>query len=279
MSFLKISKAYVGELLAGQIMARVPEPHLLMSIEDQVAAYAKGGESDGSLAPLHHYAIKEASKTFHNCKTVLDLGVGSGYVISKMALVNPHIHFTGLDLSDAMLEVAHKQIEKDKLKNVTLLKADITKLEELNKKFDGVMSTLALHHLPDVASLHRTISQSLKVMSSNKINLFFFDLGRLKKESTIRTMLELHPKMLPYLIEDGFNSQKAAFTLDEFRSGFSLEKGIVNFQSVFMVPYLLKINTQQGPLRPEQKEKLNEIFNNLSGQNKGLARLLHVTFM
>lgn len=283
MSFIKISKAYIGEILSNNTMIRIPEPNLLMNLEEQVDAYAKGGEPDGSLAPIHYYAIEEASKTLQKCKTVLDLGIGSGYVISKMALVNPHIHFTGIDLSEAMLEVANKQIQKYNLKNVTLIKADITKLEELNQKFDGVMSTLALHHLPTVQSLHLAISQSLKVMATDKVNLFFFDLGRLKKDSTIRTMLELHPKMLPYLIEDAFNSQKAAFTLDEFKTGFqskdNLEKSNLHFKNVFLVPYLLKIHSSQSELTPEQKYLIKTIFNNLSSQNKGLVRLLRLTFI
>jgi len=173
MSLVKISKAYINELKAKQTMPRTPEPHLLMSQADQVIAYNKGGEPDGSLAPIHFYAIEQASKTFQICRRVLDLGVGTGHVITKMALVNPRIQFLGIDLSEEMLNIASQQVEKFNLKNVILQKADMTKLDQLNQKFDGVMSTLALHHLPTNLSLNTVIAQSLKVMMADHINLFF----------------------------------------------------------------------------------------------------------
>jgi len=77
--------------------------------------------------------------------TVLDIGIGTGFLPSKLAQKGCEIW--GIDFSDKMLEAA-----KIALPNAWLLKADFSAHlppEIMNTKFDCVIATYALHHLTD----------------------------------------------------------------------------------------------------------------------------------
>lgn len=77
---------------------------------------------------------------------ILDLGCGTGNITQKALNRFPEAEVTCLDLSENMIEIA-----KDKLssyENIEYIVGDFTQME-LNTKYDVVLSSLALHHIPN----------------------------------------------------------------------------------------------------------------------------------
>jgi tRNA (cmo5U34)-methyltransferase len=90
---------------------------------------------------------------------ILELGSGTGFVTLMIALSNPDATITCIDLSPGMLEVAKA---KPELSGVEFITGDIRETWG-DGLYDVVLTTLCLHHLPDVdrASISAKIHDSL----------------------------------------------------------------------------------------------------------------------
>ena len=75
---------------------------------------------------------------------IIDLGCGTGYVSMKIKERFPNSKLTCLDFAENM--IAQAKIRMNKYKDVTFYLEDIRKFE-FDKKYDAVVSSLALHHL------------------------------------------------------------------------------------------------------------------------------------
>jgi len=106
-----------------------------------------------------------------NSAYVLDIGVGTGTLAAAL-YERGHI-ITGIDFSREMLAIA-----KPKMPNATFLQCDFT--NELPPeikaiKYDFIISTYALHHLPDVLKV--TFIKSLLPYLSNYGTVLIGDIG------------------------------------------------------------------------------------------------------
>ena len=72
---------------------------------------------------------------------VLDAGCGAGIPISQM--LSEHFHVTGVDFSEAQMELARKNVP-----NAQFLCEDMTKLKFPANTFDGITSYYAIIHIP-----------------------------------------------------------------------------------------------------------------------------------
>jgi tRNA (cmo5U34)-methyltransferase len=92
--------------------------------------------------------------------TVLELGSGTGYVTERILTKNPGATITCIDMTPEMLSVARK---KPALGGVTFMEGDFRDVWP-DERFDVVITTLCLHHLPDTdrAALIRRIHTTLK---------------------------------------------------------------------------------------------------------------------
>lgn len=91
-------------------------------------------------------ALINAIPNNKNSPKILDLGCGTGNITQKALNRFPEAEVTCLDLSENMIEIA-----KDKLssyENIEYIVGDFTQME-LNTKYDVVLSSLALHHIPN----------------------------------------------------------------------------------------------------------------------------------
>lgn len=82
---------------------------------------------------------------------VLDVGCGTGAFILPASRNCKHIY--GVDVSSGMLGLLQEKLESSKVSNVTLCHAGFLSFRNhipSEQKFDVVVSSLALHHLPDV---------------------------------------------------------------------------------------------------------------------------------
>lgn len=86
---------------------------------------------------------------------ILEVGVGTGACIS---LFPKNIHFTGIDLSQGMLDEAHEKSKKEGWNHVRLLKMDATKLDFPDDSFDAVLAAYFITTVPDP----RAVVQEMK---------------------------------------------------------------------------------------------------------------------
>ena len=72
---------------------------------------------------------------------VLDAGCGAGIPISQM--LSEHFDVTGVDFSEAQIELAKKHVP-----NANFICQDMTKLDFAENTFDGICSYYAIIHIP-----------------------------------------------------------------------------------------------------------------------------------
>ena len=108
--------------------------------------------------------LNEVYNTIHKKENacILDIGFGTGVLTKK--LYDDEYRIYGIDFSERMTEIA-----KGKMPNAVLIQHDFAKgLPKglLNKQFDFIVSTYAIHHLTDVGKLG-LITQSLKCIPTD----------------------------------------------------------------------------------------------------------------
>lgn len=93
----------------------------------------------------------------HNCRTVLEIGCGSGHLASRLS---PHVTYTGMDISADMLALARQHAP-----GVSFMKADMTAFT-IPEPVDAVLITArSISYLltnPQLLSAFRHIAGALK---------------------------------------------------------------------------------------------------------------------
>ncbi|WP_320007831.1 class I SAM-dependent methyltransferase [Maridesulfovibrio sp.] len=79
---------------------------------------------------------------------ILCAGCGSSEAVG-LAMKNPLANVIGIDISNSSLSHSKSLKKKHKLANLTLKKLDLHQVESLGQKFDLIVSSGVLHHLPD----------------------------------------------------------------------------------------------------------------------------------
>jgi SAM-dependent methyltransferase len=93
---------------------------------------------------------------------LLEIGSGPGRLAVRLAREVPGMTLTGIDISDAMVERAARRAGGAGLsERVRFEVGDIAALPLPDREFDGVVSTLSLHHWPEpthgLAEIHRVL--------------------------------------------------------------------------------------------------------------------------
>lgn len=156
----------VNEMCIKRTIERKQEPDLIMTDPNKVKSYFEASnEYQGS---VYTFILANLCELIKPGDRVLDLGCGSGNMLSIAADAFKDANFVGLDLSDNMLHYSKQVISDKQLTNVELIKGDMTKLSELfgEHSFDVVMSSGAFHHLPDEVMLRSVFEEIEKVLKS-----------------------------------------------------------------------------------------------------------------
>jgi tRNA (cmo5U34)-methyltransferase len=98
----------------------------------------------------------------HRARHILDLGTGNGRLLALLRQALPEAEGVGLDISPTLLQAARERFADEK--RVHLESHDLNdELPELGR-FDVVVSSLAIHHVPDrrKRSLYREIFECLE---------------------------------------------------------------------------------------------------------------------
>jgi SAM-dependent methyltransferase len=84
---------------------------------------------------------------------LLEVGSGPGRLAVRLAREAPSMTLTGVDISDAMVErAARRAAGADLSERVRFEVGDVAALPLSDQEFDGVVSTLSLHHWSDPTS-------------------------------------------------------------------------------------------------------------------------------
>jgi len=246
------------EVINGHQFPREPEPTLVMDDPEQVKAYADAGRIDGLMAAAYLFHSARISQVIQGCREVVDLGCGPATQLCQVATLNQTIRFTGVDLSPSMLASARAHVSEHKLANVTLAQGDITRLDAIpSASVDGVISTLALHHLPSIAHLEACFGEIARILRPGGA-LYLADFGRLKSLKSVLYFAYMNAKHQPHVFSlDYERSLRAAFLADELRAlaGRMLPKG-VRVDCTFLAPLLVAIQTEPRPLPSGLKARL-----------------------
>jgi len=270
MQKLLVLAALCRETFGSRTLPREPEPELIMDREEQVAAYAAAARSDGAMAAGYLFHAARISMVLRGCRSVVDLGCGPATQLSQIAALNPDIHFTGVDLSQRMLEDARSHIDSLGLKNITLVHDDICSLNSIpDHSADGVISTLALHHLPSERHLRDCFRQTTRILKHNGA-VYFTDFGRLKSLKSVIFMAYMYREYEPHVfLLDYERSLRAAFLFDELKT-FASEGLPVDVEifATFLVPFLVVIKTNDRGLHPKQREQFRHMRRNLQPRHR-----------
>jgi Cyclopropane fatty acid synthase and related methyltransferases len=131
----------------------------------------------------------------NGCRTLLDLGCGTGLELEEIFKLQPDIDVIGIDLSQAMLD---KLTQKFIDKKLTLRCSDYLKYQPEEAIFDCAVSFQTLHHLTRTkkTELYRKIYRALvtggiyiecdyMAQSKEDEDFFFAELARLRTEQNI----------------------------------------------------------------------------------------------
>ena len=240
-----VIKTLVRETLTRERSPRVNEPDLVMDDPDKVAAYTRAGREDGVMAPVYLFHAAQICDVVQPGDTVIDLGCGPATQLAMVARLNPDTRFIGLDLSGEMLERARAHIEELGLENVEFRQADITDLSLFDDaSVDAVMSTMVLHHLPDVDALEKTFAEVSRVTRPEG-GIYLVDFGHLKSENSIRYFAYQYADRQPELFTlDYLYSLRAAFRKEDFQrltEHYLTDKA--KCYSTFMIPFMVAIKS------------------------------------
>jgi arsenite methyltransferase len=195
---------------------RVPEADLVMDSEDAVSAFVRAGRPRGVLSGVYAFYVEQACRMIRPGDRVLDLGCGPASLLGSVAALNPDATFVGVDLSAPMIAAAIDSLRVRGLRNVELRIDDMTELASIaSGSIDVVLSSMALHHLPDTARLRRCFAAVERVMSP-EARLFMADFGRLKSLKSVEYFVRRAiPRDEPILAGDYRASLRAAFSRRE----------------------------------------------------------------
>lgn len=89
---------------------------------------------------------------------LLDAGCGPAPMISLLSQKYPDKHYTGIDLTEKMIEVAKAK----KLPNAEFVVGDCENLPFKDNSFDVVICSMSAHHYPEVQKFYHSVFRVLR---------------------------------------------------------------------------------------------------------------------
>jgi ubiquinone/menaquinone biosynthesis C-methylase UbiE len=236
-------------------LPRVPEPELVMT-DDSAESFERAG-SLSSLVVSYWLNSRAIAETLHGCHRVVDLACGPAVQLAQVAALHPEVSFVGVDLSDDMLAQAERRVRDQGLKNVRFERGDIADLADLaDESFDGAISTLSLHHLPDVRTLRRCFQEIRRIVRPNGA-VFLCDMWRPKRPATVDFISRLDAdRVSPLFVQDYANSLRASFRPSDFRALATLLPSPCTLEVTRPIPALMRLRSLRRPLSADKRARL-----------------------
>lgn len=264
------------ERISHRVLERVPEPDLIMQDPTQVAAFVECGREDGMLAFTYFYHAVHITSLIRPGERVLDLACGPANQLAQIAALNPQAHFTGLDASSAMCEVARSTLARSGVDNVQVVSGDMTRLQRFkDAAMDCVVCTMSLHHLADQWALEATLREVRRVLKPGG-GLYLVDFGRFKRASTQRFFSnDRRSCQSEQFTRDYLHSLRAAFSVEELsRAAALLGDDVVRYVTP-LAPFLVVFkSTARRTLDPVAVDAVHQHYSCLSAAQQRDFRLL-----
>lgn len=150
---------------------------------------------------------------------LLDLGCGTGLELDAIFKIHPQLKVTGVDLTQAMLDVLK---EKHSDKDLTLINANYFDYDFGKERFDAVISFQTMHHFPpdQKIQLYSRVYAALRpggkyiecdymVLDQKDEDFYFQESQRLRKEENL-AYGELYHYDTPCTVEHQLQMLRAA---------------------------------------------------------------------
>jgi len=128
------------------------------------------------LYSMQKHAIKQIlrdKKSTSSSLKILDIGCGTGQLMSHLAKQLSNAKLYGIDLTEAMINNAKQKLKQ--YKNVILNQASVENIPHKDKLFDYVLTTEAFHHFPEP---EKALLEMKRVLKNNgKIILIDINFG------------------------------------------------------------------------------------------------------
>jgi len=210
------------EMFTSAQFDRIPESDLIMDSEEAVSAFARAGQPNGILSGVYAFYAEQACKMIRPGDRVLDLGCGPALLLASIAALNQNSSFVGVECSAPMIATGNEALRRLAVHNVELRAEDMTELASFEAgSIDVVLSSMAMHHLPDIDHLYRCFEAIERVMAPDA-RVFISDFGRLKSLKSIEYFVRRAiPPDEPILEHDYRASLRAAFSREELNRALS----------------------------------------------------------
>jgi ubiquinone/menaquinone biosynthesis C-methylase UbiE len=153
--------------------------------------------------------------------TALDLASGPGLYTLCLQNYLEYGKVTGIDLSPAMIEAAQRNAEEKKLEaQIAFELGDVSEITQMpDDHFDLTSFTDAAHHMPDIATVGKVLSEMDRVTRPDGL-VMVMDLARLRTAGLTEKYVDLlgadYLKMgLPYFFNQFRDSMYAAWSCSE----------------------------------------------------------------
>ena len=179
-----------------------------------------------------------------------------------------------------MLHQARQHIQSLGLKNVEFIQGDMTDLGQIqSRSADGIISTMALHHLPSHGHLERCFSEIARVLKPDGA-LYLADFGRLKSLRSVIYFAYMNAQYQPHIFSlDYERSLRAAFLPEEFARLAGDRLGVAyRVDATFPMPILVLIKSADGAVTAEQRQRFKRMRESLPKRYRGDLDLIRRLF-
>ncbi len=178
-------------------MERIVEPELMTD-----AVQARSYHQNDRTQIKHLFKIAYQTVKKQAPATLVDLGCGPGDLTYEMAELYPNTKVIGIDNSSEMLSLA-KTRDNLEFKQMPI--------NEINDKYDRVISSLTLHHFHNPLDFWNAIKRIAPR------DVFILDFLRPESEEKLQEAIVHRDYLDEHFKQDFENSLRACFTVDEIK--------------------------------------------------------------
>lgn len=156
---------------------------------------------------------------------VLDIGCGSGKLLTAMSAITPKASFVGIDISSKMFSLAKHDLQKKGLP-VHFIAADAQYLPFSSEQFDKITAVHMLYHVPDI---DKALSEMARVLAHD--GTVVITANSIRSKPTLKKLKELSAQAmgreeipeptLRFNIENGVDMVKKYFRNVELQTYIS----------------------------------------------------------
>ncbi|WP_042144151.1 MerR family transcriptional regulator [Paucisalibacillus sp. EB02] len=204
------------------------------NFDDQALDYDENIKKEGHIFNVHE-GYDEALATVEELVNVeagdivLDIGIGTGNLGSRF--LKGEVHVIGVDQSERMLKVC-----KEKHPKIETRKGHFLALPLLDHSVDSIVSSYALHHLPDEEKVLALMEMTRVLKNNGQIciaDLMFEDQSHRKK--VIESYQQAGKHIAIEVIEDEYFADKALLVNWLRENGFQIET--IQFNDILGLVY------------------------------------------